>query len=91
MLSYNEELHKVGIGTSWSWGDDYAYGQIDYNYSQSPSKWYIYNYTYDLTYPSQAVDYKETLSAGVSLLLQGTQLYVMPDFITLEMLGFVNF
>ena len=91
MLSYNEELHKVGIGTSWSWGDDYAYGQIDYNYSQSPSKWYIYNYTYDLIYPSQAVDYKETLSAGVSLLLQGTQLYVMPDFITMEMLGFVNF
>ncbi len=91
MLSYNEELHKVGMGISWSWGNDYAYGQIDYNYSQSPSKWHIYNYTCDLIYPSQAEDYKESLSAGVSLLLHGTQLYVMPDFITLEMLGFVNF
>lgn len=91
MVSYDEELHKVGIGISWSWGDDYAYGQIDYNYSQSPSKWHIYNYTCNLIYPSQAEDYKETLSAGVSLLLQGTQLYVMPDFITLEMLGFVNY
>lgn len=91
MLSYNEELHKVGMGISWSWGDDYAYGQIDYNYSQSPSEWHIYNYTCDLIYPSQAEDYKESLSAGVSLLLQGTQLYVMPDFITLEMLGFINF
>ena len=91
MVSYDEELHKVGMGISWSWGDDYAYGQIDYNYSQSPSKWHIYNYTCDLIYPSQAEDYKETLSAGVSLLLQGTQLYVMPDFITLEMLGFVNY
>ena len=91
-LNYGEdELHHVGMGNSASWGTDYVYGFIDSTWGHKSSNQYIYDYTYNLVYPSQANDYKELFTNYITSLFLGIDLYVLPDFITMEMLGFVNF
>ena len=91
-LSNDEEtLNHVGMGNSASWGTDYVYGFIDYTWGHKSTNQYIYNYTYDLVYPSQALDYKELFTSYITTLFLGIDLYVLPDFVTMEMLGFENF
>ena len=91
-LNYGEdELHHVGMGNSASWGTDYVYGFIDSTWGHKSSNQYIYDYTYNLVYPSQANDYKELFTNYITSLFLGIDIYVLPDFITMEMLGFVNF
>ena len=90
-LSYDEILHHVGMGNATSYGTDYLYGYIDNEWGHKSSNQYIYDYTYNLTYPSQATTYKELFTSKITSLLLGIDLYVLPDFVSMEMLGFVNF
>ncbi len=90
-LSNDETLHHVGMGNTSSWGTDYVYGFIDDTWGHKSSNQYIYDYTYNLVYPSQASDYKELFTSKITLLFLGIDNYVLPDFITMEMLGFLNF
>lgn len=89
-LSYDETLHHVGMGRSASHGTDYVYGFIDNNWGIKSTEQYIYDYTYNLVYPDLANEYKELFANSISLLFSGVNLYVLPDFITWEMLGFSN-
>ena len=90
-LSYDETLHHIGMGNATSYGTDYLYGYIDNEWGHKSSNQYIYDYTYNLTYPSQATTYKELFTSKITSLFLGIDLYVLPDFASMEMLGFVNF
>ncbi len=90
-LSYDETLHHIGMGNATSYGTDYLYGYIDNEWGHNSSNQYIYDYTYNLTYPSQATTYKDLFTTKITSLFLGIDLYVLPDFVSMEMLGFVNF
>ena len=85
-LDKNTDILDVYMENESSGHTTYAYGSIykdTYGYSN-----YIYDYEYYGDYSSLSSKFKEVFQTQVDLLLTGVKSFLLPDYISMEMLGF---
>ncbi|MBQ8433591.1 MAG: hypothetical protein IJX23_02150 [Clostridia bacterium] len=88
-LNKDTDIQDVYIWNESSGHTTNAYGSIyenTFGYSN-----YIYDYEYYGDYSSLSSKFKEVFQSQVDLLLTGVSTFLLPDHITMEMLGFVNY
>lgn len=90
-LNDETNLQKVYMEHTTSSGyTSSTYGDIHNNTFSSSNK-YIYGYEYEGGTPTLSSNYKNLFELGIDLLLYSVNIYVLPDHITMPMLGFSNY
>lgn len=89
-LSDYNNIHEVYMEYESSNGTSYNYGTINSN-TFSDSNRIVYGYEYDGDYPSLATQYENLFSLQLDMLLYSVNLFVLPDFVTMQDLGFANY